>query len=84
MRGLAVRRHLVEDEVLERTCIRCPVCRSVVPMAAVWATGDSCPRCLARLDTEAIRNDQASRAPVRPVKGLPDSPDGRALRSSSL
>ena len=31
--------------MLERTKIRCPICRSPVPALVVWAAGDKCPRC---------------------------------------
>jgi hypothetical protein len=48
--------------LLERSRIRCPVCRSAVPIAAVWATGDHCPRCLEPLDTTGPKNGE----PVRP------------------
>lgn len=31
--------------MVERSQVRCPVCRSVVPAMLLWAVGDSCPRC---------------------------------------
>ena len=40
--------------------LRCPVCRSVVPVTLVWALGDSCPRC-----SEPLRAAQGPRTPRR-------------------
>jgi hypothetical protein len=31
--------------MVERSQVRCPVCRSVVPAMLLWAVGDACPRC---------------------------------------
>lgn len=31
--------------MVERARIRCPVCRSAVPLSVLWAVGDTCPRC---------------------------------------
>lgn len=31
--------------MLDRTVVRCPVCRSAVPLAVVWMADDACPRC---------------------------------------
>jgi hypothetical protein len=33
-----------EASVRER--VRCPTCRSAVPVTMLWATGDACPSCL--------------------------------------
>lgn len=34
--------------------LRCPICRSVVPITLVWALGDSCPRCSEPLRAAAL------------------------------
>jgi hypothetical protein len=31
--------------MLEGTRIRCPACRTTVPLAVLWAAGDVCPGC---------------------------------------
>jgi hypothetical protein len=31
--------------MLERTRVRCPACRTTVPLAVLWAAGDVCPGC---------------------------------------
>lgn len=40
--------------------LRCPICRSVVPITLVWALGDSRPRC-----SEPLRAARAPRTPRR-------------------
>jgi hypothetical protein len=34
--------------------IRCPACRSLVPVVLLWAEGDLCPRCFRKLDFEPV------------------------------
>jgi hypothetical protein len=41
--------------MLERAKIRCPVCRSSMPAAVVWAAGDVCPRCGSAMRVERPR-----------------------------
>lgn len=31
--------------MVEQARVRCPVCRSAVPVTVLWAVGDTCPRC---------------------------------------
>jgi hypothetical protein len=31
--------------MVERARVRCSVCRSAVPVAVLWAVGESCPQC---------------------------------------
>jgi len=31
--------------MVERALVRCPACRSAVPVTVLWAVGDTCPRC---------------------------------------
>ena len=70
--------------------LRCPVCRSVVPITLVWALGDSCPRC-----SKPLRAAQASRTPRgkrarQGSKFTPDAADsarsdaGSELRAAAL
>ena len=41
--------------MLDRGRVRCPVCKSTVPLAVLWAAGDTCPRCASRVDTARRR-----------------------------
>jgi hypothetical protein len=31
--------------MVDQARVRCPVCRSAVPVEVLWAIGDICPRC---------------------------------------
>ena len=69
--------------------LRCPVCRSVVPITLVWALGDSCPRC-----SEPLHAAQAPRTPrrkrARQGRFAPDAAEstrsdaGSRLRAAAL
>jgi len=55
--------------MIDRIGVRCPVCRSAMPIVLLWAVGETCPRCSRPLDA-------ASRRP------RPDGVVGRALELS--
>ena len=31
--------------MIDRIRVRCPACRSAVPVSVLWAVGETCPRC---------------------------------------
>ena len=45
--------------MIDRIGVRCPACRSAIPIVLVWAIGETCPRCSRPLDA-------ASRPPRPP------------------
>ena len=34
-----------ERLMIDRIGVRCPVCRSAMPIVLLWAVGETCPRC---------------------------------------
>jgi hypothetical protein len=42
--------------MIDRVRVRCPVCRSTVPVAVLWAVDDLCPRCSTRVYTARRRS----------------------------
>jgi hypothetical protein len=64
--------HVVENNMIERARLRCPECRSSVLLTAVWAAGDLCPRCSAKLN--AARRRPQSDGIVARVRDLLEAP----------
>ena len=59
--------------------VRCPACRSVASVTVLWAIGDTCPRCSARLCPQAHRGVSRRRMPDRVLHTVVAS--GRAAGS---
>lgn len=69
--------------MLERDLIRCPACRTAVPLAVLWAAGDVCPGCSRPLVTARRRPDPTgvlgqTLALLRAQKPGPPRPGNRA------
>jgi hypothetical protein len=45
--------------MMDRVRVRCPVCRSTVPVEALWAVDNLCPRCSTRVYTARRRSAPA-------------------------
>ena len=41
--------------MIDRIGVRCPVCRSAMPIVLLWAVGETCPRCSRPLDAASRR-----------------------------
>jgi len=46
---------LIGRRMVERTRVRCRVCRTAAPITVLWAVGDTCPRCSGPLYTARQR-----------------------------
>ena len=63
--------------MVERARVRCPVCRSAVPVTVLWAVGDTCPCCsqpLVRCSSSAQprwRAGQGDRVGTHRIAGEP-------------
>ena len=53
--GSSRRRPLWERLMIDRIGVRCPVCRSAMPIVLLWAVGETCPRCSRPLDAASRR-----------------------------
>jgi hypothetical protein len=52
--GSSTGRPLLERLMIDRIAVRCPVCRSAMPIVVLWAVGE-CPRCSRPLVDAASR-----------------------------
>ena len=54
-RRLVEKTPLWERLMIDRIGVRCPVCRSAMPIVLLWAVGETCPRCSRPLDAASRR-----------------------------
>ena len=62
--GSSRRRPLWERLMIERIGVRCPVCRSALPILLLWAVGETCPRCSRPLDVARHSPEQRDPGPA--------------------
>jgi hypothetical protein len=53
--GSSIRRPLWERLMIERIGVRCPACRSAMPIVLLWAIGETCPRCSRPVESASRR-----------------------------
>ena len=66
--------------MVERARVRCPVCRSAVPLNVLWAVGETCPRCSQPL--HAARRKPGPDGLLGKTIALPRADPDRESRSS--
>ncbi len=60
--------------MVERARIRCPSCRSALPVTVLWAVGNVCPRCSRVLDYASGRPVASAKARRNPTLVGPRQP----------
>ena len=60
--------------MVERARIRCPICRSALPVTVLWAVGNVCPRCSQALDYASGRPVATAKARRNPTPVGPRQP----------